>query len=204
MRKNTRAAIAAASVLTLALTGTACTSDGAADSESGPQPEQGPAVVLEGGWAKATDSRMSGVFGTVRNTSEDDVHLTGVSGEIDGSHELHETVPDGGAMMMQEKEDGFVIPAGGDLVLEPGGDHIMLMGLDEPVTTGQQIVLTLEFADGAEHDVTVSARAFEGGQENYVPEGNGGHGGHGADHDNDDNDDVAEEDDEHRGAAHDE
>src|SRR5699024_1810454 len=83
-------------------------------------------------------------------------------------HELHESVPGGGGMSMQEKEDGFVIPAGGELLLQPGGDHIMLMGLEDPITTGQQISVTLEFADGAEQEITVSARDFEGAEENYA------------------------------------
>lgn len=177
MRTYTRVAIAAASALTLALTTAACASDDATEPETATSApaEGGAAVELQDGWAKATETAMSGVFGTIRNTGSDDVHLTGVSGEIDGSHELHETVPGGGgAMMMQEKEDGFVIPADGELVLEPGGNHIMLMGLEDPITTGQQIVLTLEFAGAADQDVTVSARAFEGGEENYVPEGHGG------------------------------
>ena len=68
-------------------------------------------------------------------------------------------------------------------MLEPGGNHIMLMGLSEPITTGQEITLTLEFEDGRTQDVTVSARSFEGGDEEYVPADgmhgaeDGGHGG---------------------------
>nr|WP_254426077.1 copper chaperone PCu(A)C [Dietzia sp. oral taxon 368] len=83
-------------------------------------------------------------------------------------------------MMMKEREDGFVIPAGGELLLEPGGNHIMLMDLDEPISTGQQITLTLEF-DGAEQDVTVFARDFQGGEEEYVGGGHAasGHEAHG-------------------------
>ena len=115
---------------------------------------------------------MTGVFGTITNPGDTDLHLIGVESDLGGSAELHETVPGGSGMMMQEREDGFVIPAGGELVLEPGGNHIMLMELGRPITTGQQITLTLEF-DGAEQDVTVSARDFQGGEEEYV---GGGHG----------------------------
>src|SRR5699024_7822731 len=94
------------------------------------------------------------------NPGDEDVHLTGVSAEIDGSHELHESVPGGGGMSMQEKEDGFVIPAGGELLLQPGGDHIMLLGLEYPITTVQQLSVPLEFAD--------AAGDFEGAEENYA------------------------------------
>lgn len=182
-RTRARAGLAAAAALALALT-TACSTDDTTENEGG---STGPTVEIVDGWAKATDTQMSGVFGTVHNNSDDDVHLTGVSADIDGSHELHETVPGGGGMMMQEKEDGFVIPGGGDLVLEPGGNHIMLMNLTDPITTGQEIVLTLELGDGSEQVVTVSARDFVGGEEEYVGGDHSGHGemdmDGGADHD---------------------
>ncbi|MDV7999646.1 copper chaperone PCu(A)C [Rhodococcus sp. IEGM 1408] len=167
-----RAALAAAAALTLALTTAACASDDAATDPTASD-QSTATVAFDDGWVKATDTDMSGVFGTLRNPGEADVHLTGVSGDIGGSPELHETVPGGGGgMMMQEKEGGFVIPTGGELVLAPGGNHIMLMGLERPITTGQQITLTLELDGGAEQDITVSARDFKGGQEEYV----GGHG----------------------------
>ncbi|MFN3338673.1 MAG: copper chaperone PCu(A)C [Dietzia sp.] len=178
MRSHTRAAFAAATALTLALTMAACASDDSPEATGTPDQttsaETTGVVILDDGWAKATGTDMSGVFGTIRNPGDDDVHLTGVSGELGGRTELHETVPGGSGMMMQEKEDGFLVPAGGELILAPGGDHIMLMELDEPITTGQQITLTLAFSDGAEQAVTVSARDFRGGEEEYV---GGGHGG---------------------------
>lgn len=178
-----RAALAAAAALTLALTTAACASDDAATfptaSDQSTSDQSAATVAFDDGWVKATDTDMSGVFGTLRNPGDADVHLTGVSGDLGGSPELHETVPGAGGMMMQEKEGGFVIPAGGELVLAPGGNHIMLMGLERPITTGQQITLTLELGGGAEQVITVSARDFKGGQEEYVGGGDGetGHGG---------------------------
>lgn len=182
MRSYTRAAIAAATALTLAATAACSTddtavtssSDTASSSQSAGSSQGTSLVELEDGWVKATDTDMSGVFGTLRNSSGEELQLTGVSGEIDGRQELHETVPGGSGMTMREKKDGFQIPAGGDLTLEPGGNHIMLIDLSEPITTGQQVVLTLKFAGGQEQDVTVSARSFEGGNENYEPSGHAG------------------------------
>lgn len=180
-RAHARTAFAAATAVALVFTA-ACSTDDA--TEVAGSDGTRPVVEIVDGWAKATDTEMSGVFGTIHNNSAEDVHLTGVSGEIDGSHELHETVPGGGGMMMQEKEDGFVIPGGGDLVLEPGGNHIMLMNLTEPITTGQEIVLTLELGDGTEQEVTISARDFVGGEEEYVGGDHGQMGMNGgADHD---------------------
>ncbi|WP_216692914.1 copper chaperone PCu(A)C [Dietzia psychralcaliphila] len=212
MRSHTRAALAAATALTLALTTAACSSDdspeatGSTDQTS--SAEATGVVILEDGWAKATDTDMSGVFGTIRNPGSDDVHLTGVSGEIGGRTELHETVPGGSGMMMQEKEGGFLVPAGGELVLEPGGNHIMLMDLDRPITTGQQITLTLEFSGGAQgggtdQDVTVSARDFRGGEEEYVGGDHGGMDHGGMNHEGSDHGDMNHGGSDHGGMNHD-
>ena len=180
MRTHTRAAFAAASALALALTVTACATDDtdtttaatpAAAADTADSAASTP-VTFDDGWAKATGTEMTGVFGTITNPGDTDLHLIGVESDLGGSAELHETVPGGSGMMMQEREDGFVIPAGGELVLQPGGNHIMVMELGRPIATGQQITLTLEF-DGAEQDVTVPARDFQGGEEEYV---GGGHG----------------------------
>lgn len=174
MRTHTRSSLVALGALALALT-TACSTgeeDTTAATNTGTD-----LVVLEDGWAKATDTDMSGVFGTIRNPGDAELHLTGAIGDIGGTTELHETVPGATGMMMQEKQDGFVIPAGGELVLEPGGNHIMLMDLDQPITTGQRITITLQF-DDTEQDITVSARDFQGGEEEY-----GGDSHAGMDHD---------------------
>jgi copper(I)-binding protein len=58
-----------------------------------------------------------------------------------------------GAMKMQEVSGGVPVPAGGQLVLKPGGFHIMLM--TPTVTLGQTVPITLGFSDGSK--VTVDA-----------------------------------------------
>lgn len=169
MRTYTRTALATAGAFALAVTAACSTDNPPAPTGTGTD-----LVVFEDGWAKATDGEMSGVFGTIRNPGDTELHLTGVTGQVGGTTELHETVPGASGPMMQEKEDGFVIPAGGELVLEPGGNHIMLMDLDQPITTGQQITITLQFDDTAEQDITVSARDFQGGEEQYVGDAHSG------------------------------
>ena len=41
------------------------------------------------------------------------------------------------------------MPAGGVAVFEPGGNHIMLMGIDQDLVRGQTVDLTLQLADGS-------------------------------------------------------
>ena len=188
-RTPTRTVLAATAALALALGTAACADDdtttnadnGSADTAAVTEPAGEPTdseagvAVFQNGWAKATDDEMSAVFGTIRNIGDEDMHLIGASSPVSERVELHETVPGGSGTMMQEREEGFIIPAGGELRLEPGGNHIMLMDLTEPITTGQEISIELEFNDHTDQVVTVSARDFQGGEEEYV----GDHGEHG-------------------------
>lgn len=171
--RATGRALAAGALLLLTACGTA---DGATPSPVGSTATTttaaagtASALTLTDGWAKAADEGMTGVFGTLVNASDADVHVVAAHSDVAARAELHEMVSaDGGQMVMTEKEDGVVVPAGGQYVLAPGGDHLMLMDLTAPLLPGDDVVVTLEAADGSTVDVTVTARTFSGAEESYV------------------------------------
>src|SRR5690625_6017466 len=67
---------------------------------------------------------MTSAFGIITNTTDTDLTLVSVTTPASKEVELHQTSPDGsGGMSMEEKEGGFPIPAGDELVLDPGGDR---------------------------------------------------------------------------------
>jgi len=132
-------------------------------------------LSLADAWVKSAESGMSAVFGTLTNASSSAVTLVGAASSAAGMVQLHETNADGsGGMSMKEKEGGFAIPAGGELRLEPGGDHIMLMDLTAPLLAGDAVEVTLQFAGGAELAITATVKDFAGAQENYSPSDGGG------------------------------
>ena len=173
-----RRALATGAAVALALTLSACgqeatTPTGATASTSSSTPAA--ALVLDDGWVKAVDEAMAGMepmtamFGTLRNDTDHEVTITGGSSEAAGMVELHETVrTDSGGMQMQPKAGGLVIPAGGSHLLEPGGDHVMLMKLTGPLETGTTATVTLTTSDG-DVALTVPVRTFTGAEESYVP-----------------------------------
>ncbi|MGO2361038.1 MAG: copper chaperone PCu(A)C [Brachybacterium tyrofermentans] len=119
---------------------------------------------------KAADEGMTAAFGTITNGTDADLVLTAVTTPATDMVQLHETTSDGsGGMSMQEKDGGFPLPAGEDLVLEPGGDHIMLMDLPKPLQPGDTLELTLVFSEGTEHPFTATVKDFSGAQEHYAP-----------------------------------
>ena len=129
-------------------------------------------VVAQDLWVKSSEMStrggMTAVYGTLTNNSSQDVVLVGGGTEIAGVVEVHEMSMIGGEMMMQEIDGGLVIPAGKSIVLEPGGNHLMLMMLTDDLEAGEEISVTFDF-DGAE-DLTIDgivAKPAEGGDEEY-------------------------------------
>ncbi|HYZ40658.1 MAG TPA: copper chaperone PCu(A)C, partial [Stellaceae bacterium] len=69
--------------------------------------------------------------------------------------ELH-TMSMQGMVMKMRPLAGLDIPAGQPVALKPGGEHIMLLGLKQPLREGQSFPLTLDFAKAGQRTVTVS------------------------------------------------
>ena len=74
--------------------------------------------------------------------------------------EIHETMMgDDGTMSMQEREDGFAIADGETFVLEPGGPHVMMLGID-PAEFTEGFDITFVFDNGDEVTVAAELRAI--------------------------------------------
>lgn len=138
------------------------------------QPSSGPmaeTVTVENQWANAAETGMAAVFGSLANTGGRDAQIVGGSSPQAGHVEIHEVVADElGGKTMREKDGGLTVPAGGTRELIPGGDHLMLMDLTQPLLPGADITVTLEFEDGSTLPVTAQIRDFAGGGEDYRPD----------------------------------
>ncbi|MDG4832950.1 copper chaperone PCu(A)C [Solwaraspora sp. WMMD1047] len=148
---------------------------GATDDTSGAAPSPVPSASADGStfmvrdpWIKAADEGMTAAFGTLVNNTDADVTITGVSTTV-SPMEVHEMAMQDGRMVMRPKADGITIKAGASHVLEPGGDHFMLMDLNSPVRAGDELTFTLTFADGATAEFTAVAKPFTGAEESYDP-----------------------------------
>lgn len=147
----------------LALTGCVTSADTAVATKKAAE-----TITIESGWVKAAETGMSAVFGVLTNTGTKEITIISASTAASDAVELHETVMnDSGEMAMREKDGGFTIAAGTSLMLEPGGNHIMLMGLVNPIKAGDEITLNLTFTDGSTFEFTVPAKDFSGANENY-------------------------------------
>lgn len=156
--------VALVAVSLFALTGCAAQST-PAETQSAPA---GDVVTIDDAWVKSADEGMSAAFGTLVNSGDDDVTVVSVTSDASTMLELHETVEnEAGEMVMREIDGGFVIPAGGELALEPGGNHIMLMDLTAPLTAGDQATFTLTFSDDSTYEFAAPVKDYSGANENY-------------------------------------
>jgi copper(I)-binding protein len=67
------------------------------------------------------------------------------------------TITSDGVLQMRQVEGGLPIEAGASLTFEPGGTHLMLVGLK--VEAGEQLLITLEFDRAGPVDVLVPVSA---------------------------------------------
>lgn len=74
--------------------------------------------------------------------------------------ELHTHVHEDGMMKMRPV-DKIEIKAGGETALQPGGLHIMLIDLTQPLTPGERVPVTLTFEDGTSKNVEAEVRKLQ-------------------------------------------
>jgi len=70
--------------------------------------------------------------------------------------QIHESRMESNMMMMQQLRDGLPLAAGQATALAPGGNHLMLLGVKEPLVVGDTVTLKLTFATAAPIEVTAN------------------------------------------------
>ncbi len=91
-------------------------------------------------WVRATPpgQLMTAAYATLQNTSNQTLVITGVTSDVTEYTSVHETLIDRDRATMRPVQQ-LTLNAGEHTDLAPGGTHIMLMKLSEPLTDGQSI-----------------------------------------------------------------
>ena len=109
-------------------------------------------VVVEDAWSRASIgmSRPGAAYMTIRNTGDEAITLTGLRTDLAMMPEIHQTSTNAEGVSSMAPAGEIKIAAGGEVALEPGGLHAMLMRLQRPMTEGESFLLNLVFSDGGE------------------------------------------------------
>jgi periplasmic copper chaperone A len=116
---------------------------------------QSDQLEVSNAWARATPGKAENgaAYLTIQSQTAD--RLVSASTPVAARAELH-TMSMQGMVMKMRPLAGLDIPAGQPVALKPGGEHIMLLGLNHPLREGQSFPLTLNFEKSGARTVTVN------------------------------------------------
>ncbi len=109
-------------------------------------------VSFKEGWIRLppmASMPMAAGFGQVHNACAAPVAVTAARGARFAEVSLHESTVVDGVNRMREVER-LPVAAGKEVAFKPGGLHLMLMGIKQPLQDGQRVALTLVLEDGRE------------------------------------------------------
>ena len=118
-------------------------------------------ITIEKPWSRATPkgSPVAAGYLVIHNHGATADRLTGGSADFAAGLSVHEMTKDNGVMRMRELTAGLEIPANGEIVLSPGGYHIMFTGLKQPLEKGGNVKASLTF----EHAGAIAVEFAVGG-----------------------------------------
>ena len=120
---------------------------------------QVPTLVVRDAWTRRTPgSDVAAVYlDLADNPTQRPVTVVGIESSAASHAMIHETRTEGGISKMRAHEQLVVAP-GETLKFEPGGLHVMLHGLTQPLAVGQNIPLIVQLADGTRVSTTAVVR----------------------------------------------
>lgn len=132
-------------------------------------------VTVKDAWVRATVPQQKATGAFMQLQAGKDSKLVSASSPVTPVVEVHEMVMQDNVMKMRQVL-GIDLPAGKTVELKPGGYHVMLMDLKQPVKEGDVVPITLvvESKDGKRESVEVKAsvRALAAGNQ---PASSGAH-----------------------------
>lgn len=121
-----------------------------------PEPDAQATVSITDATCRPTPNGLDVTGCYVTLTASQDDRLVSISAPQAGMAQVHEMKIEDNVMKMAELKDGLALPAGEAVSLSPGGNHMMLMGLKQPLVAGEQVSITLNF----EHAQPMGIRAL--------------------------------------------
>ncbi|TDO97287.1 copper chaperone PCu(A)C [Marinomonas balearica] len=94
----------------------------------------------------------SGGYMMVENSSHHEQALVAVESDIAKSIEIHTHEMKDGVMSMRQVDE-VIVPAGESVMFQPGGNHIMIMGLHHALKAGDTVNFTMVLKNGEKVNV---------------------------------------------------
>jgi copper(I)-binding protein len=135
-------------------------------------------VKVEDAWVRGTVAQQKATGAFMRLTPSANARLVAAESPVAGVVEIHEMAMEKDVMRMRQIP-GLDLAAGRTTELKPGGYHVMLMDLKQPLQAGQNVPITLVFEDAARQrftqQIAAPVQALGAGQGHGPNKSHGGH-----------------------------
>ncbi|NRA64672.1 MAG: copper chaperone PCu(A)C [Pseudobacteriovorax sp.] len=92
--------------------------------------------------------KTTAAYGKLLNRSKSSLIISEISSPQAKTIEIHSTKVDEKGMVEMDEVTSLRIPPGKSVRFEPGGLHIMVMGLKNPLKAGEQLEVDITFSKG--------------------------------------------------------
>lgn len=117
-------------------------------------------IAISHPWSRPAAAGMNGVgYLTLTNSGGVPDTLVAVETAVAGKAEIHESSVTGGVMRMRELPAGLSIAPGAKVSLQPGGAHLMMLKLKQPLKVGDKVPVTLVFERAGRIGVSLPVQA---------------------------------------------
>ncbi len=153
--------MAAVAAVNLTFVSVAAQDDQAPADEMASMAPMEPGIQVMDAWTRESPMRdlAGAAYMVIHNSTDSDDALIGVTSSAAEHVELHLSSMDDEGMMSMNQVTEIPVPAQADAVLEPGGYHVMLVDLVEPLLEGAEVELSLEFMNAEPQTISAPVMA---------------------------------------------
>lgn len=126
-------------------------------------------VEIKDAWLRETPpgTTITALFLNIENKGSQDDALKSASSNVSRVAEIHTTSVDDNGVAKMEMMESVTVPSGGTAKLEPGGIHIMLIDLNEPLKSGEKVEVELVFENAGEVKAEAEVRGLGDGSSGH-------------------------------------
>jgi len=116
-----------------------------------------PKISAGDGWTRevAPGQSVAAAYVVISNRGDGSDKLIGAESPAAAEATLHSSSSGDGVARMRRIDDGVEIEAHSTIAFKPGGNHIMLTGLKQPLRAGQTVQLVLVFDKSPKREIVV-------------------------------------------------
>lgn len=124
-------------------------------------------IVISNSWIRATvpSAKVSAGYMKITNNGHKPDRLIAVSASFADETQIHEMKVENDVMRMREIDGGLIVPAGGTVVLERGGLHVMFLKLNQQLHKGDVHKVSFEFEHAGIIEIDLPVDAVGGGHQ---------------------------------------